>query len=128
MYLPPRIFKVQLSIYATYKLIFCQGCEVLFWLFQGIEVLHSLHWTSTPCKSQNRTSIKLCRTSNSLCGFYIDVGKLDLDNYFWQLGNLGNWIWAIWVKHSLQTDLTHTVTLNANTQEIITLQIVCSLI
>ena len=34
-----------------------QGIEVLFWLFQVIEVLHSLHRTSTPWKSQNRTSL-----------------------------------------------------------------------
>ena len=39
-----------------------------------------------------------------------------------QLGNLRNWIWEIWVKHPLQTNLTKTITLNANTQEIITLK------
>ena len=31
--------------------------------------------------------------------FQIDVGKLDL-------GNLGNWIWAICIKHTLDTNLT----------------------
>ena len=44
---------------------------------------------------------------------------MDLGNYFGQLGNLGNWIWAICVKHTLQINLTKTITLNANTQEII---------
>ena len=48
--------------------------------------------------------------------------EMVLDNYFAQLGNLGNWIWAIWVKCSVQTNLTQTITLNAYTKEIITLK------
>ena len=59
------------------------------------------------------------KTSNSLFGFHIGVGKLDLGNYF---GQLRNWIWEIWVKHTLQTKVTKTVTSHANTQEIITLK------
>ena len=53
---PPRIFKVQLSVYATYKLIFCQGCEVLFWLFQGSEVLFWLFQDIEVLYSLDRTS------------------------------------------------------------------------
>ena len=47
-----------------------------------------------------------------------------LGNWTWAiiLGNLENWIWAIWVKHTLQTNLTKTITLNANTHKIITLK------
>ena len=42
MYPPPRIFKVPLSCYATHKLIFWQGCEVLFWPFQGMKAFSAL--------------------------------------------------------------------------------------
>ena len=94
---------------------------------QGIEVLNSLYRTSLPFEGLQMAFLvfrQVLRIGLGQLNWAIEVSQFGQ----LELGNLGNWSWAIWVKHTLQTKLTETITLHANTKEIITVDTLYGLI